>query len=83
MDGVTTALELEIGVFPVARWYDRREDAGALIHYGASVSHQGARVRAMGSVFARGMTGHLLLGRVVTTPCIVRQLTQSLTVSAP
>ncbi len=63
MDGVTTALELEIGVFPVARWYDRREDAGALIHYGASVSHQGARVRAMGSVFARGNSdGTLTLG---------------------
>ena len=52
MDGVTTALELEIGVFPVDRWYERRAEAG-LINYGASVSHQGARVRAMGSVFAR------------------------------
>ena len=63
MDGVTTALELEIGVFPVARWYGHREDAGALIHYGASVSHQGARVRAMGSVFARGNSeGTLTLG---------------------
>ena len=52
MDGVTTALELEIGVFPVDRWYERRGDEG-LINYGASVSHQGARVRAMGSLFAR------------------------------
>ena len=52
MDGVTTALELEIGVFPVERWYETRGGAG-LINYGASVSHQGARVRAMGSVFAR------------------------------
>ena len=63
MDGVTTALELEIGAYPIAQWYDRREDAGALIHYGASVSHQGARVRAMGSVFARGNSeGTLTLG---------------------
>ena len=26
MDGVTTALELEIGAFPVGRWYARRRD---------------------------------------------------------
>lgn len=52
MDGVTTALELEIGAFPVGRWYARRGDA-SLINYGASVSHQGARIRALGSVFAR------------------------------
>ena len=52
LDGVTTALELEIGSFPVARWYARRAGA-ARIHYGASVSHQGARIRAMRSPFAR------------------------------
>ena len=51
MDGVTAALELEIGAFPVARWYARRAGA-ARIHYGASVSHQGARIRAMRSPFA-------------------------------
>ena len=53
MDGVTTALELEIGAFPVDRWYRRRGGA-SLINYGVSVSHQAARIRAMGSVFARG-----------------------------
>jgi Amidohydrolase family len=38
MDGVTTRLELEIGVFPVKAWYDKK--AGhELINYGASVSH--------------------------------------------
>ena len=55
MDGVTTALELEIGAFPVDRWYQRRGGA-SLINYGVSVSHQGARIRALGSVFARGNT---------------------------
>ena len=50
-DGVTTALELEIGTFPVDRWYARREGR-ALINYGASVSHQVARQRAMGSAVA-------------------------------
>lgn len=52
MDGVTTALELEIGAFPIDAWYARRGGA-SLINYGASVSHQAARVRALGSVFAR------------------------------
>ena len=52
MDGVTTALELEIGAFPVDRWYARRGDA-SLINYGASVSHQGARMRAMSGAVAR------------------------------
>ena len=38
MDGVTTALELEVGVWPVNPWYQAR--AGhALINYGASVGH--------------------------------------------
>ncbi|HVH68471.1 MAG TPA: amidohydrolase family protein [Gemmatimonadales bacterium] len=41
-DGVTTALELEVGTYPVARWYDER--AGhALINYGVTVGHPGAR----------------------------------------
>ena len=51
-DGVTTALELEIGVYPVERWYSRREGR-ALLNYGASVSHQSARQLAMGSHFSR------------------------------
>ncbi len=38
MDGVTTALELERGVFPVAPWYTEREGK-ALINYGASSGH--------------------------------------------
>src|ERR1700683_3357574 len=38
MDGVTTALELERGVFPVALWYNDRAGK-ALINYGASSGH--------------------------------------------
>lgn len=42
MDGVTTRLELEIGVYPVKSWYDKK--AGhELINYGASVSHNRVR----------------------------------------
>jgi dihydroorotase len=41
-DGVTTALELELGTYPVAPWYAER-DGKALINFGASASHPGAR----------------------------------------
>src|SRR5450432_848225 len=42
MDGVTTRLELEIGVYPVKSWYDRK--AGhELINYGASIDHDRVR----------------------------------------
>lgn len=42
MDGVTTRLELELGVFPVKRWYESK-DGRELINYGASVSHNRVR----------------------------------------
>jgi dihydroorotase len=42
MDGVTTALELEAGVWPVDEYYVSRE-GHALIHFGATVSHGGIR----------------------------------------
>lgn len=48
-DGVTTALELESGVYPVARWYKDREGKTP-INYGASVSHSLAKSIAMGAL---------------------------------
>jgi dihydroorotase len=41
-DGVTSALELEIGTYPVGQWYSAREGK-ALINFGSAVSHAGAR----------------------------------------
>ena len=62
-DGVTTAMELEIGVYPVDAWYASRE-GNALIHFGASVSHQGARRDAFGSTVAqRNGEGTFSLGQ--------------------
>ena len=43
-DGVTTALDLELGAFPVQAFYDARAGA-ALLHYGVSVGHIPARIR--------------------------------------
>lgn len=43
MDGVTTALELELGVSPVGAWYAVREGK-ALVNFGASAGHIPARM---------------------------------------
>jgi dihydroorotase len=46
MDGVTTALEMEVGVSPVSPWYAAREGK-ALINFGASSGHLPARMAVM------------------------------------
>ncbi|MBS0560909.1 MAG: amidohydrolase family protein [Proteobacteria bacterium] len=46
-DGVTTALDLEAGVLPVASWYARQEKQGRVLNYGASVNWAFARIGAM------------------------------------
>jgi N-acyl-D-aspartate/D-glutamate deacylase len=46
MDGVTTALEMEVGVADVDAWYAAR-DGNALINFGASVGHIPIRMRIM------------------------------------
>ena len=46
LDGVTTALEMEIGVYPVAPWYASREGR-TLLNFGATVSHPNARTRLL------------------------------------
>lgn len=43
-DGVTTALDMEVGVFPVAEWYASREGK-APINFGAAVGHIPARIK--------------------------------------
>ncbi|HEY5796189.1 MAG TPA: amidohydrolase family protein [Bosea sp. (in: a-proteobacteria)] len=48
-DGVTTSLELEIGVLPVARWYDEQADAGRILNYGASTGWVFGRIAALTS----------------------------------
>ena len=55
-DGVTTALELEFGTYPVKRWYERRIGKSA-INFGASVSHGMIRAVAMGAVDPEELTG--------------------------
>ena len=45
-DGVTTALELELGTADVERWYEERE-GNCLINHGASVGHIPIRMELM------------------------------------
>ena len=45
-DGVTTALELEVGAADIDRWYAEREGK-AVINYGASVGHIPVRMAVM------------------------------------
>jgi dihydroorotase len=45
-DGVTTALELEIGVLPVGTWLESRRGRSP-IHYGASAGHPAARIKTL------------------------------------
>jgi N-acyl-D-aspartate/D-glutamate deacylase len=46
MDGVTTALELEVGVSPVSEWYAERQGK-SVINFGASSGHIAARMVIM------------------------------------
>ncbi len=46
MDGVTTALEMEVGVAPVSAWYASRQGK-ARINFGASSGHLPARMAVM------------------------------------
>jgi len=46
MDGVTTALELEVGTGDIDAWYAQR-DQKTLINYGVSAGHLAARMAAM------------------------------------
>ena len=46
LDGVTTALEMEVGVYPVAPWI-RSMEGRSLINFGATVGHPGARTKVL------------------------------------
>ena len=50
MDGVTTALDLEAGVMPLARAYAEAATAGRPLHYGFSASWSGARAQVLAGI---------------------------------
>jgi len=56
-DGVTTALELEIGAVPVSAAAARARREGRAVHFGFSASWAVARMRVLGGVHPRGGFG--------------------------
>ena len=70
-DGVTTALELEVGVSPVKDWYAAREGK-ALINYGATSGHIPARIAVMHDPGAFLPTGPAAHGKA--TPQEMREI---------
>lgn len=46
-DGVTTALELELGALPVAHWYERQQAGGRVLNYGTAAAWLFARKSVM------------------------------------
>ena len=46
-DGVTTTLELEAGVLPVALWYENQAKGGRVLNYGTAANWVFARIAAM------------------------------------
>jgi N-acyl-D-aspartate/D-glutamate deacylase len=46
-DGVTTSLELEAGVLPVAAWYEDQAKKGRVLNYGTAANWVFARIAAM------------------------------------
>ncbi len=76
-DGVTTALEMEVGVNPVAPWYRAREGK-ALIHFGASSGHIPARMAVLHDTGTflprdRAVTGRATAAEVAETYRIVEE----------
>ncbi|MBK1786013.1 amidohydrolase family protein [Prauserella sp. ASG 168] len=62
LDGVTTALELEAGVSPVAMAYRLAANEGRPINYGFSASWAGVRMRVLGGIDIGASVQALLSG---------------------
>ncbi len=74
LDGVTTALELEIGVPDVAAFLARRKGR-ALVHHGTTASHPHARVLAFGATVPKDAILPQA-GPVTDNPATPEQLTK-------
>jgi N-acyl-D-aspartate/D-glutamate deacylase len=72
-DGVTTALELELGTGDVDAWYAERK-AGRLINYGVSIGHIPVRMAVLrdpGKLFPTGDGAHR-----AATPAEIKEIAQ-------
>lgn len=61
LDGVTTALELEAGVHPITRAYERAATEGRPINYGFSTSWAAARLHVKAGISTTGIPEDILI----------------------
>jgi len=83
MDGVTTALELEVGTADVKAWYDKRKSQ-TLINYGVSIGHLPVRMGVMhdpGAFLPTGDAAHRAATNAEIAECR-RQIEQGLALGA-
>jgi len=66
-DGVTTQLEMEVGVYPVDAWYEQRAGR-APINYGATVGHIPVRIATMVDLASLGLTDKDLAAGLLNSP---------------
>jgi N-acyl-D-aspartate/D-glutamate deacylase len=66
-DGVTTQLEMEVGVYPVDAWYEHRAGR-APINYGATVGHIPVRIATMVDLASLGLTEQDLAAGLLNSP---------------
>ena len=66
-DGVTTQLEMEAGVYPVAGWYEQRAGA-APNNYGATVGHIPVRIATLVDLSALGLSEQDLAMGLLNNP---------------
>ncbi len=76
-DGVTSALELELGVEDIAAWYTEREHKSPL-NFGATISHVDSRRLAMGGKLSKSRLSGEWVAKPLTPEQIVG-LTERLT----
>jgi Amidohydrolase family len=80
-DGVTTALELEVGRSPVDHAYAREASFGSPVHYGFSASWASARLQVLTGVVSDGSveSAFSVLGNAAwRAPCTPQQLSRLL-----
>ncbi len=72
-DGVTSALELEVGTAEVDRWYAEREGKAA-VHFGVSIGHIPVRMAVMGDPPRFLPSAEGKAAREVATPAQVEEM---------
>ena len=71
-DGVTSALEMEIGTAAVSDWYAAR-DAGQLVNYGASAGHMQVRMKVLGDP-SKGLLPAGIGGSAIATEAQIAEM---------